>query len=196
LNSTFSPETENAIRENEERLRLAIEATGIGTWDVNAVTGERRWSREFLVICGLPPETQPDPELFTSLIHREDRGLGERALPLVLPSAAGGRYEAQFRIHRFNDGAERWVLVKGQISFDAARRPVRGVGTILDVTDQNRTAQALADTEERYRLAVVAFHGATYETDLETGYAYRAPRAYEMLGCAPKMETDQGMVVQ
>jgi len=53
---------------------------------------------------------------------------------------------------------------------------------LRDISESRRMAEALSASEERYRLAVAAFHGATYDTDLETGYAYRAPRFYEMLG--------------
>lgn len=176
----------SALRENEERLRLAIEATGIGTWDVNAVTGERRWSHEFRHICGLPRDVPADPGLFSGLIHPEDRDWVNERYRAAYEASGNGRYEAELRIRRFNDGAERWVLIKGQVSFDAAGRPLRGIGTLLDVTDQKRTAEALAESEERYRLAVAAFHGAAYETDLETGYAYRALRAYEMVGVRPE----------
>ena len=54
--------TENALRasqsrlkEQEERLRLAVEAADIGTWDVNPVTGEQEWSSRAKVMFGLSP---------------------------------------------------------------------------------------------------------------------------------------------
>ncbi len=169
---------------DQERLQLAIEATGIGTWDVDALTGNRRWSREFRAICGLPQDAPADPELFASLIHPDDRDWVTERYRVAYTPSGGGNYQAEFRLLRGDDGSERFVLIKGRISFDESGRPVRGIGTLLDITDQIRTAQALAESEERYRLAVTAFHGAAYETDLETGYAYRAPRAYEMLGFA------------
>ena len=62
-----------ALREREERLRLATEATGIGIWDVDARNGHRRWSDEFLEILGLAPGATPDSDLFASLIHPDDR---------------------------------------------------------------------------------------------------------------------------
>jgi PAS domain S-box-containing protein len=179
-------QTQSDLRQNEERLRLAIEATGIGTWDVNAITGERNWSKEFRSICGLPDDLQADPDFFATLIHPDDRDWVYDRYRAAYQPSGDGRYEVECRIVRYDDGAERWVLIKGQISFDSQGKPVRGVGTLLDVTDQKRTAAALAESEERYRLAVTAFHGAAYETDLETGYAYRAPRAYEMLGVRPE----------
>src|SRR5687768_13398185 len=135
-----------SLRENEEHLRLAIEATGIGTWDVNAVTGERRWSNEFRTICGLPPDAPADPELFSTLIHPDDRDwVNERYRAAYRPG--DGRYEAEFRILRRSDGAERRVLLKGQVTFDPTGRPLRGIGTLLDITEQRRTAAALSESE-------------------------------------------------
>jgi len=180
-----SPQVMAERAANEERLRLAVEATGIGTWDVDAISGKRRWSREFRAICGLPDEIEADPDLFSGLIHPEDRDWVNERYRAAYEPGGGGRYEAEFRIFRHDTGELRWVLIKGHVFFDPSGRPSRGVGSLLDVTEQRRTAEALVESEERYRLAVTAFHGAVYETDLETGYAYRAPRAYEMLGYRP-----------
>jgi PAS domain S-box-containing protein len=132
----------------------------------------------------LPEDAPADPQVFASLIHPDDRDWVNERYRAAYTPAGGGHYEAELRIRRADDGSERFILIKGKVFFDASGRPLRGIGTILDITEQKRTAQALAESEERYRLAVTAFHGAAYETDLETGYAYRARRAYEMLGFA------------
>ena len=175
-------QTQSDLRQNEERLRLAIEATGIGTWDVNAVTGERNWSKEFRSICGLPDDLQADPDFFATLIHPDDRDwVYDRYRTAYQRPARPLR--CRCRILRSTIipalGADHW-----QISFDIKGNVARIARSSMD--DQKRTAAALAESEERYRLAVTAFHGAAYETDLETGYAYRAPRAYEMLGVRPE----------
>lgn len=49
-------QAEEALRESEDRLRLAVEATGLGTWDFNPITGALRWSARCKAIFGLPPE--------------------------------------------------------------------------------------------------------------------------------------------
>lgn len=141
-----------ALQQSEERLRLAIEATGLGTWDVDVRAGTRRWSDEFLAIVGLPQGTRPDPELFASLIHPEDRDWVVARYQAAYSAPEHAHYQAEFRIRRRSDGAERWVLTSGQVLYDAAARPVRGIGTIMDVTARRQTEDALRHSEERLRL--------------------------------------------
>lgn len=123
-----------ALRESEERLRLATAATGIGIWDVNPSVGHRRWSDEFLDILGLAPGTAADSDLFTSLIHPDDRAGVVAVYERAYSTPGDGDYHAEFRIRRASDGTERWVSTTGQVSFDAAGKPVRGVGTLRDIT--------------------------------------------------------------
>ena len=154
--------TEAALRESEERLRLAVETTGLGTWDVDPPAGKRRWSAEFKKIVGLPEETEPDAELFSTLIHPEDREWVNALYRRAYEAEGGGHYEAEFRIRRASDGAVRWVLTTGRILFDIRGRPVRGIGTIQDVTDRQRSLAALRESEERYRALVETSPDAVY----------------------------------
>ena len=135
---------EAALRESEARLRLAVEVTGLGTWDIDVRAGTRRWSKEFRAVLGLPPEAEPDPGLFASLIHPEDRDWVNACYRAAYEPAGGGRYKIEFRIRRADDGAERWVLTTGRVFFDEAGRPVRGIGTIVDITGRKRAEQRQA----------------------------------------------------
>ncbi len=166
----------------EERWRLAIEATGLGTWEVDGATGEHRWSPEFLTICGLADDAAPATGLFASLIHPDDRAWVNEAYAAAYQPGGDGGYEAEFRIHRADTGEERWVLARGRVRLDAAGTLVSATGILLDTTARRHAERALSESEERYRLAVASFQGAVYETDLRTGHAYRAPQAYAMLG--------------
>jgi PAS domain S-box-containing protein len=83
------------------------------------------------------------------------------------------------------DGSVVWVNNSVAPIRDAEGRLQSILAVTVDITERKRTEAALAASEERYRLVVASFQGATYDTDLETGYAYRAPRFYEMLGVRP-----------
>ena len=64
---------ELALKQSEERLRLAVESTKLGTWDWNLITGELEWSDRTKALFGLPPEAEIDYDLFLLHLHPEDR---------------------------------------------------------------------------------------------------------------------------
>src|SRR4051794_30570062 len=105
---------------SEERLKLAIRSTGLGTWDVDGLTGLRRWSREFRSIIGLEGSSPADPKLFAALIHPDDRDSVNERYRAAHDPAGDGWYQAEFRIRRADDGTERWVAATGRVYFDAA----------------------------------------------------------------------------
>jgi len=140
-----------ALRDSNERLRLAVAATGLGTWDIDPPTESREWSAEFKAILGLPADTVGDWKLFQSLIHPEDRERVVLQFRKGYDAHSDGRYGSEFRIRRADDGAERWVVAAGQVFFDAAGKPIRSVGTLTDVTEARREAEMRLESEGRFR---------------------------------------------
>jgi len=154
------------LRQSEERLRLAIAETGIGIWDVDSRTGARRWSPEFKKIIGVPADAVPSVDLFSALIHPEDRDWVNELYRRAYSSPEAGAYDAEFRIVRQNDGAVRWVVTTGRIYFDGDRLPVRGIGTLRDVHERRMITEELRISEERHRLAIEANRLGTWDYDM------------------------------
>ena len=73
-----------ALRESERRLRLAVEAAGIGIWDWNVLTNEMMWSDQAKAIAGLRPDAKLTYEMVRGMTHPEDlprtSALARRAL--------------------------------------------------------------------------------------------------------------------
>jgi PAS domain S-box-containing protein len=146
------------LRASEERLRLATESAGIGTWDYNAQTGELAWDERCKLAYGLPLDSPSNDEVFQSILHPSDR---ERVAGEVVrafdPSGDGG-YDAEYRTLGA-DGIVRWVHATGRVLFGTVngdRKPVRFIGTITDISDRislfeaERNARAEAE-EARQR---------------------------------------------
>jgi PAS domain S-box-containing protein len=131
------------VANSHEGLRLAVEASAIGVWDVDVATGQRRWSPEFRAALGLDASAPADPAVFTALLHPQDRDwVVERYAQLYSPDAPDG-YDLECRILRADTGELRWVAMKGRAIRDAAGRVVRGLGTLTDVTERKTAERTL-----------------------------------------------------
>ncbi len=148
---------EEELCANETRWTLAAEASGVGTFDVDLVTGIDQWSTTFKNILGLPEETKPDRSAFIEMIHPDDKALFTRSFGPI-PSAAGAApgyavpgdpapKREDLRIIRADTGEARAVVLKGRVLVNAEGAPVRGVGTMVDITPQRRHERDLAEAK-------------------------------------------------
>jgi PAS domain S-box-containing protein len=180
--------TARALRESEQRLRLAVEATGIGIWDVNATTGKRQWSHEMYTILGLPPSIEADQDLFSRLIHDDERAIIDKMYDRAYASPASPSFNAEFRIRRASDGALRWIAVSGRVTFDASGKAVRGVGTVRDIHRRRQTEEALRESEGRLRVALAAGRMGTWSGNFVTGEQRWDATQYRLFGLSPSLK--------
>jgi PAS domain S-box-containing protein len=148
-------QAESALREREERVRLAVESADIGTWDLNVLTGERRWSDRALAMFGLPMDENVSKLSFVDLLHPDDRPRTSRAMQSALDPRGNGRYEIDYRT-LWADGTIRWVVAKGQVFFEGegdSRRAVRFLGTVLDITERKVMEEEARSRQEVLQLA-------------------------------------------
>jgi PAS domain S-box-containing protein len=138
---------EESLRQSEERLRLAIETTGLGIWDLNMVTGERQWTAEARELFGFEPDTTITQELILACIHPDDRESilqdfysTERAKNLTFTNV--------FRITRADNGEERWISSVGHTLVDKDGRPTRRLGIAQDVTHHIRAEETLRASQD------------------------------------------------
>jgi PAS domain S-box-containing protein len=134
---------ETALRESEERLRIAQETSGIGIWDWDLVTDRVIWTGEIYRAWGFDQgRSTPLSDMFAHLVHEEDQ---QRVRGELQAALRGERsYETEFRI-KLPHGAARWLASRGEVMWDTSGRPVRMIGTDIDVTDRRRAAEILAE---------------------------------------------------
>ncbi|HEY2435934.1 MAG TPA: PAS domain S-box protein, partial [Solirubrobacteraceae bacterium] len=82
-------------------------------------------------------------------MHPDDRGRLEEAIRRYLAGETSV-YEVEFR-GRHKDGSYRWTLARGVAVRDAGGKPIRFVGSSVDITDRKRAEDALRESEERFR---------------------------------------------
>ena len=126
--------TRKNIANAEERLRLASEATGIGSWDLDLQTREIIYSSSLADLFGYPEISDLSHAQLRAVIHPEDTDIVEIAFQTALIS---GKYNYQARIMR-PDKLIYWIKVMGKVVFSEEGTPLRMLGTIIDITESKQ----------------------------------------------------------
>ena len=131
--------TEAGLAQSEERMRLATEAAGIATWEIDLNTGIAVWSGELYRLLGYAPDhVQPSWNAWQARIHPDDRARVSDALRHARET--DGIFREEHRIRRNDDGAERHVAPFGRVYRDERGEPTRFLGILMDLTERQQAA--------------------------------------------------------
>ncbi len=185
-NITERKRAESARRESEERLRLAAEAGGFGTYSYDCVTGASHWSPELKVLLGVAPD-QPLPldkdKLFTGL-HPEDRSAFLAAMTAANNPRGNGVFRLEYRVIH-PGGKVRWLHVRGLTKFagkGAARHATHAAGVVLDITERKLVEAEFQLAQQRQALHVEQTPLAVIEFDLTGRVQQWNPAAVALFG--------------
>ena len=125
---------EYALRESEERLRMALEAAHLGMWEWDPETDAVFWDDRQCKLFGLwANQAPPTAAKFIELVNPEDHHWVRHAVREALRT--GGAYGAEYRV-RWPDGSEHWLASAGRVMHDASENTRRMRGITYDVTDR------------------------------------------------------------
>jgi len=141
---------------SEGRLRLAQDAANAGSWEWDLATNKNFWSESSWKLYGLKAHScEPSYEAWRQTVHPDDRLRVEQAVQEA--ARQGTELSVEWRV-RDRDGAERWLMSRGQPVRDADGRTVRYTGIVLDITQRkqeeeqlrklNRTLKALGSSSQ------------------------------------------------
>jgi PAS domain S-box-containing protein len=165
--------SERRYRTSEQRLWLALEAAGLGTWEHHLGTGAFSWSSGTERLFGQPAEQQPHlwSELL-DLVHPDDRALVDSSLGTSMHNVTR---EVEFRVVDA-DGVTLWLAGRARATADAAGGARRILGVVLNVTERKqaeRQRAALTHSEQLRALGQMASgiaHDLNQKLALIAGY--------------------------
>ncbi|MCK9592453.1 MAG: PAS domain S-box protein [Methanoregula sp.] len=168
--------SEQALQESEEKLKLAIEGSGVGLWDWRVQAGEMvindRWAR---IIGYTMQELGPlTIDLWQSLIHPDDL---QKFKDLLEKHFAGETpdFECESRMQH-KEGHWVWVLDRGMVTErDKDKKPVRMTGTHLNISERKAAEEALRQANKKLNLlSSLTRHDILNKVSVLLGYLDRA----------------------
>ena len=152
---TARKETEDALRDSEQRLQQVLEGANDGFWDWNVVTGEVLFSPRWAQMLGYDLiEIEPQISSWENLVHPDDLLLCRTTLHAHFAGEIE-RYQCEHRMLAKN-GEWHWILDRGKVTArDDQGRPLRMAGTHTDITERRHMEETL-----RASLAEVKRHDA------------------------------------
>ena len=168
------------LHESEERLRLALEAAQMGTFDWDMVRNHITWSRWHEQLWGFQPgEFDGTYEAFSQRVHAEDRAGIEKEIDRCI--ASHSPYRREFRVV-WPDGSVHWIADAGEFTFGADGRPTRLRGTVREITGHKQAQEALRQSETRYRLLAENVEDFVAVLDAQENRLYVSPSFFRVTG--------------
>jgi phosphoserine phosphatase RsbU/P len=143
-------EAQNARTLAEERLRLALDAAKLYTWNVELPRGVASYERRVGALLGAEMDSVP-ADVYASAIHPDDRERERAAFERAVDPEQRALYSTEYRLVGL-DGEERIIHAVGRAFFDEQGAALALTGVLADLTSQRRAEDALREREMEFRM--------------------------------------------
>jgi two-component system cell cycle sensor histidine kinase/response regulator CckA len=182
-NITERKQSEETLRESEERFRMVLESSMDNLYRRNLKTDTYDYMSPAVErILGYSPEEilSMPLESVVSIMHPDDADTVKRVIGESMTSDRSA-YLLEYRF-RHKDGQYRWLSDLFTVVRDAQGRPLYFVGNVRDITERKRAEEALRESEERFRLAFENANTGVCLVDLEGNLTKVNNRMCEIFG--------------
>lgn len=164
INITRQRQEHVALVERKRQLRVALDASGAGTWTLNTDTGELLWDQRSRDMFGFPPDVPVSLDQVLAVLPDDDRIRVLATLESADHWAPDRDWGEEFRV-KHPDGSTRWIYARGRPQRNEAGAVVGFVGINLDTTDRKRAEIAANESEQQARLALEAASAFAWSWD-------------------------------
>lgn len=173
-------ESEKALMESEERLRILAEKTGTIVYDRNMIDNTVHREGAINEVLGYSKEefNSFSAQQFNNLLHEKDREFYDRIKKEIISS--GGSYTINYRLKHKN-GSYIYIEDNG-IALKDDNKIIRILGSMKDVTEKKIAENTLKESEERLRILAEKTGTIVYDRDLKTNIVHRTGAIEEVLG--------------
>jgi PAS domain S-box-containing protein len=180
-------EARKEIEQNEERLKIIVGASELGTWELNVKTREPIYSHRYLeVVGGYKENIKLTHDQLLKHLHPDDMHIRNKAFKEAL-SSGYLNYEARTI---WIDGSIHWMEGKGKLFYDEENKPEKLIGTIRDITDEKTHQQELEESEKRFRSLTESIPQLIWETDEKGNSLFASGKWFEYTGIEPNGEAE------
>ncbi len=156
-------EHSEVLRKNEERLRLALHAGKMATWDWQIPADEMNWNDEHYRMFGYEVgEVKPSFAAWASRLHADDREIAQAAFNVAMNE--GLEYSTEFRTC-WPDGSVHWHWGLGGFDRDDTGRAVRSFGVLLEITEKKDAELRIQELNDALRQHVATVDTANRELE-------------------------------
>jgi PAS domain S-box-containing protein len=154
IETTEKKKAEEALKESNNKLQFAMDATSLATWEIDPATRRFTGDKRLKEWHGLPAESEFDLETGFNVVVKKDREALEKDIENALDFSSGGVLDTQYSIVNPNSQQLRIVRAKGKVSFDGDKTPVKFTGTLQNVTEEIVANSKRAENERNLRLMI------------------------------------------
>lgn len=165
----------------KERFELIAKATQDAIWDWNIIANQIWWNEGFYTLFGYKNEAiEPGIESWYNRIHPEERQKVIDGIKNVIDSG-GRQWSEEYRFRR-SDGTYAYIFDRAYCLYDLAEKPVRMLGSMIDISERVRSEEALKASEARFRAMTDSMPQIIWSTRPDGYHDYYNQRWYDFVG--------------
>lgn len=172
-------QTAISLRQSEERLKLAINASGLGMWFWDLKRDRLEFSKQCKLLFGFDENTEVSYQLFLNTLHPDDRDRTDAAVKQALANKS--EYDIEYRAV-WSNGSVHWIAAKGKGFYNPGGEPVRMMGTAQNIDRRKQAEIELVKTDRILQSIIEDTSSIIFVKDLEGKYVIANQSSADFMG--------------